>query len=151
MRAMDTKSRFRVLVVDDNPELLRSVRFALEALGNYEVETAVDGVEGLQRAVDLHPDCVIIDVKMPGINGNQLVTVLRGDPETAEIPLIILSALVQDDDVLRGHIAGVDQYLSKPFVVTDLIAAIERVTKMTPQERAARLQRLLDGDSDDHN
>jgi DNA-binding response OmpR family regulator len=52
---------------------------------------------------------------------------------------------------LRGHIAGVDQYLSKPFVVTDLIAAIERVTQMTPQERAARLQRLLDGDGDDHN
>jgi len=88
---------------------------------------------------------------MPGINGNQLVTVLRGDPETAGTPLIILSALVQDDDVLRGHIAGVDQYLSKPFVVTDLIAAIERVTQMTPQERAARLQRLLDGDGDDHN
>ncbi len=148
---MNTKSRFRVLVVDDNPELLESVRFALESLGNYEVETALDGVDGLQRAIDLHPDCAIIDVKMPGINGNQLVTVLRGDPQTADIPLIILSALVQDDDVLRGQIAGVDQYLTKPFIVTDLIEAIERVTKMTPQDRAARLQRLLDGDSENDN
>ena len=151
VRPMDMRSPFLVLVVDDNPELLRSVRFALEALGNYKVETALDGVEGLQRAVDMRPNCIIIDVKMPGINGNQLVTVLRGDPDTADIPLIILSALVQDDDILRGHIAGVDQYLSKPFIVTDLIAAIERVTQMTPQDRAARLQRLLDGESDDHN
>lgn len=137
--------QFRILVVDDNEDLLLSVKFALHALGNYAVDTANDGETGLERAVaSPRPDCVVVDVKMPGLNGNQLVRILRGDPQTADIPLIILSALVQEEDILRGQIAGVDQYLTKPFDVEVLIAAIERAVRLTPAERAARLRALLD-------
>lgn len=136
---------FRILVVDDNEELLLSVKFALHALGNYIVETALNGEEGLERAVESpRPDCIIVDVKMPGLNGNQLVRILRGDPLTADIPLIILSALVQEEDILRGQIAGVDQYLTKPFEVDALIAAIERAVHLTQADRLAQLRALLD-------
>jgi len=137
-------SPFRVLVVDDNRELLDAVRFALHALGTYEVETATGGAQGLERAIAQRPDCIVIDVKMPHIDGNQLVRVLRGDPDTAQIPLIILSALVQEEDVLRGRMAGVDEYLTKPFNVEDLVAAIERAVRLTPEERLARLHALLE-------
>lgn len=137
--------QYRILVVDDNEDLLLSVKFALQAWGNYIVETALNGEDGLDRAAGLpRPDCVVVDVKMPGLNGNQLVRILRGDPQTADIPLIILSALVQEEDILRGQIAGVDQYLTKPFDVEALVAAIERAVRLTSTERAARLRVLLD-------
>ena len=141
---MAASRRFHILVVDDNPDLLASVRFALEAFGTYEVETATNGMEGLERAVARQPDCMVIDVKMPSIDGNQLIRVLRGDPATAQIPLIILSALVQEDDLLRGHLAGVDQYLTKPFDVEALVEAIDHAVQLTPEARQARLRALLE-------
>src|SRR5262249_10146746 len=85
-----------VLIVDDNEELLGSLAFALQRLGGFRVALATDGADGLEKAVALRPHCMVIDVKMPEIDGLKLVRALRGDPETAGIPLIILSALVQD-------------------------------------------------------
>jgi CheY-like chemotaxis protein len=102
---------FTVLVVDDNDDLLYAVRTALELLGNFHVLTAKDGIEGLERATNNHPNCVVIDIRMPGLDGNQLVRALRGDRITAEIPLIILSALVQEKDQLIGLFSGADQYM----------------------------------------
>lgn len=92
---MSTPSRgaYRVLLVDDNPDLLDSLAFALRTLGGFRVDTATDGADGLGRAIEIMPHCVIIDVKMPAIDGYQLVRALRGDPATASIPLIVLSAL----------------------------------------------------------
>jgi hypothetical protein len=142
--------RFRVLLVDDNIELLEAVRFAL--LDDYRVETATSAEDALTRidqmAQGVHgalPDCMVVDVKMPGLNGVQLVRILRGDPATAQIPLIILSAYVQGEDILRGQLAGVDRYLAKPFDVAVLIDAIQQATHLTPQQRLARLRSFLDG------
>ena len=66
-----SSSKYTILIVDDNPELLESLRFAISLLGDgeFRVETAVDGAQGLERVVELRPDCVIIDVKMPTLNG----------------------------------------------------------------------------------
>src|SRR5690348_8593455 len=85
-----------VLIVDGNADLLESLSFALRTSGGFRVETATDGAQGLARAVELQPQCMIIDVKMPQIDGIRLVRALRGDPATASIPLVILSALVQE-------------------------------------------------------
>ncbi len=87
---------------------------------------------------------MVIDVKMPGLNGVQLVRILRGDPATAQIPLIILSAYVQGEDILRGQLAGVDRYLAKPFDVAVLIDAIQQATHLTPEQRLTRLRSFLD-------
>ena len=138
--------RFRVLLVDDNIELLEAVRFAL--LDDYFIETATSAEDALERIEQLAqgelPDCMVVDVKMPGLNGVQLVRILRGDPTTAQIPLIILSAYVQGEDILRGQLAGVDRYLAKPFDLEVLIDAIQQATRMTPEQRLVRLRSFLD-------
>ena len=131
-----------VLIVDDNEELIGSLSFALRTLGSFHIDVASDGAQGLAKAVALHPDCMVIDVKMPQIDGLQLVRALRGDPATADIPLVILSALVQEYDQALGMYAGADQYLTKPAKPQVVIAAIRRAIALTSEERRGRLQEL---------
>jgi CheY-like chemotaxis protein len=137
-----TETRRTVLVVDDNRQLLEFLTDALEELGDFRVVTAADGVEGLARYFALRPKCMIIDVRMPGIDGYQLVRALRGDPDSADTPLIILSAMAQDRDQLIGLFAGADIYLQKPVRPLDLIAAIERAIALGDRERAERMRLL---------
>lgn len=137
-----------VLIVDDNEELIGSLSFALRTLGSFRIEVASDGAEGLAKAVALHPDCMVIDVKMPEIDGLQLVRALRGDPATADIPLVILSALVQEYDQALGMYAGADQYLTKPAKPQVVIAAIRRAIALTGAERTRRLRDLAEADEE---
>src|SRR5215475_9336046 len=103
-------NRYTVLVVDDDPDLLQLLTDGLELLGNFTVVSATDGMQGLERFFEVRPDCMIIDVKMPGLDGYQLVRALRGDPESAATPLIILTAMAQDQNRMAGLVSGVDQY-----------------------------------------
>jgi CheY-like chemotaxis protein len=143
------ETRRTVLVVDDNRQLLDFLIDALEELGDFRVVTAADGAEGLERYFELRPHCMIIDVRMPGIDGYQLVRTLRSDPDSATTPLIILSAMALDSDKLFGLFAGADTYLQKPIRPLDLIAAIERAIALSEQERAARMQQLAEDDPTD--
>lgn len=138
--------QYTVLIVDDNDELLGSLRFALGALGPFQIVTASDGGEGLARASELRPDCIIIDVKMPGVDGLQLARTLRGDGETASIPLVILSALIQEKDQTVGMLAGADQYLTKPTKPQELVEAILRAIRLSEEERLRRMQTLATQD-----
>jgi two-component system, OmpR family, alkaline phosphatase synthesis response regulator PhoP len=131
-----------VLAVDDSTQLLGFIADALHELGNYRVVVAQDGEEGLDRCLELHPDGVMVDVMMPGLDGYQLVKALRGDPKTADIPIIILSALVQEIDQLIGLLAGADQYLLKPVDPLNLVEAIERSIARSQEERRHRLREL---------
>jgi CheY-like chemotaxis protein len=133
-----------ILVVDDNQELLRLITETLTLLSNYNVVTASNGIEGLTRAIELHPDCAIIDVKMPGLDGYQLVRALRGDPETASMPLVLLTALAQDHYRFAGLLVGADHYLTPPLKPPDLITAIEEAIAMSQEERISRAQALID-------
>jgi DNA-binding response OmpR family regulator len=142
---MNPKGPIRVLIVDDSPILLETIAFALSMRG-FAVETAEDGIKGLERAVEMQPNCIIIDVKMPGLNGLQLVRVLRGDPSTEHIPLIILSAMVQEADQLAGMFSGADQYLMKPINPQVLDNAIHRAIALDAEARAARLRDLVEGE-----
>jgi two-component system alkaline phosphatase synthesis response regulator PhoP len=128
----------KVLVIDDNPTIVELIKYAVNLQGTYQVIVAYDGVEGLEVFYREHPDCVIIDVKMPRMDGYQLVRCLRGDPRTANTPLIILSAMTREEDQMTGLLSGADEYLTKPFKPTALNAAIERVLKLTPDERQRR-------------
>ena len=135
-------SPYTVLIVDDNDELVKSLRFALSALGPFQIVTAADGAKGLERAYETRPHCIVIDVKMPGVDGLQLARALRGDPETASIPLVILSALIQEKDQTAGMLAGADQYLTKPTKPQELIEAILQAIRLSEGERQRRLQAL---------
>lgn len=132
----------KVLVIDDNPTIVELVKYAVHLYGNYEVVAAYDGEEGLRRFYQDRPDCVLIDVKMPRMDGYQLVRCLRGDADSAQVPLIILSAMIREEDQARGYLSGVDEYLTKPFKPAALGAALERVMKITAEQRYQRMREL---------
>lgn len=137
-----------VLIVDDSPELLEFITDALHELGDYTVVTAGDGEEALHVFEESRPDCLVVDVRMPRLNGYQLVRALRGDPALASTPLIMLSAMAQDRDQLAGMLSGADRYLLKPIDPLVLVEAIERAIRLGTAERAARMLQLAYGDED---
>jgi CheY-like chemotaxis protein len=141
----EPRARRRILVVDDDADLIAVLSDGLELLGEHEVIAARDGVSGLERFEEVAPDCVVVDVRMPGLDGYQFVRALRGDRATARTPIIVLSALVQDREQLAGLLSGADAYLLKPVKIVDLIAAIEQVIRLSEEERAAQT-RFLAGD-----
>jgi|GEM_PF-272044 two-component system alkaline phosphatase synthesis response regulator PhoP len=132
----------KVLVIDDNPTIVELIRHAVNMQGKYSVIVAYDGVQGLEQFYAEHPDCVIVDVRMPRMDGYQVVRCIRGDSVSAHTPLIILSAMIEEDDQLTGLLSGVDEYLAKPFKPSVLCATLERVMQITPEEREHRIERL---------
>jgi two-component system alkaline phosphatase synthesis response regulator PhoP len=134
----------KVLVIDDNPTIVELIRHAVRLQGKYDVVVAYDGVQGLEQFYQEQPDCVIVDVKMPRMDGYQVVRCIRGDSDsaTAHTPLIILSAMTEEDDQLTGILSGVDEYLAKPFRPSVLCATLERVMRITPEQREQRLEQL---------
>jgi DNA-binding response OmpR family regulator len=128
--------------VDDDPALMIALTEGLELIGGYEVISASDGAMGLERFFDLAPDCVVVDVRMPGLNGYQFVRALRGDQSTAQAPVIMLSALVQDHEQLAGLLSGADAYLTKPVKIVDLVHTIDRAIRTSADERQQRSLRL---------
>jgi DNA-binding response OmpR family regulator len=116
-----------VLVADDDEDILQLVSFRLER-AEYTVVTAADGQQALAAARQHQPDLAVLDVMMPGLNGYEVTRQLRADAATAQIPVILLTARVQEADVSRGFEAGADDYLRKPF---------------SPQELRSRVQAIL--------
>jgi|SRR5215469_11407929 len=136
---------YTILIIDDNPQLLRAYAEGLPLVGRFVVTTAVNGIEGLKRYEEVHPHCVVVDVKMPGLDGYQFVQALRGDLQTATTPLIILTALTQDDERFHGLATGADRYLVKPVRPSELAAAIYQVCALDEDDRVAQLRKLVEG------
>jgi DNA-binding response OmpR family regulator len=133
-----------VLIVEDNVELLELLLQSLPVLGGFRVFGAKDGLDGLLQFEEIRPDCVVVDVRMPELNGYQFVRSLRGDPATAETPLIILTALTQDRDRFVGMATGVDLFLNKPIMPSELAQAIHQVIARTSAEREAAYRALVE-------
>jgi DNA-binding response OmpR family regulator len=121
----------RVLVVDDDPVILELLRINFEIEG-YEVLPATDGEQGLAKARDEEPDVVLCDIMMPRLDGIELVTRLRGDPRTAHLPVVLLSAKAQKVEVDRGLSVGADDYVTKPF---DPLELLDRVNAVLAKSR----------------
>src|SRR5512141_2052143 len=118
----------RILVVDDEKHIVRLVQVNLERQG-YEVVTANDGKEALEKVESERPDLVVLDVMMPYMDGFEVLQNLRRNPSTRDIPVIMLTAKAQDQDVFRGWQSGVDCYLTKPFNPMELISFVKRIFK----------------------
>ncbi len=109
-----------VLVVDDDPVILKLLEVNFEMEG-FQVVRAADGAEGLERAREVRPDIVVLDVMMPRMTGYEVAKALREDDGTAHIPIIFVTARAQSSDVERGMELGVEDYVTKPFDPLDLI------------------------------
>jgi DNA-binding response OmpR family regulator len=116
-----------ILIADDDPDILALISFRLERAG-YEVVQARNGEEAVQLALAKRPDLAVIDVMMPRIDGYEATRQLRQHEETSRMPIILLTARVQEEDIARGFDAGADDYVKKPF---------------SPQELGSRVQAVL--------
>jgi len=116
----------RVLVVDDDAVIRQLICVNLELEG-FEVHTAEDGQDALDKVRDVDPVVVTLDIMMPRLDGWETAERLRNDPETAHVKVILLSARAQEADVRRGKGIGVDAYLTKPFDPDELIDAVRRL------------------------
>jgi len=115
-----------ILAVDDEPNIRRLVEVNLQRAG-YHVTTAADGVEALERIQREPPDMVVLDWMMPRLDGLEVLKRLKADPETAEIPIVMLTAKAQDADIFRGWQSGADCYLIKPFNPMELQSFVRRI------------------------
>jgi len=138
-----------ILLVDDNPAIFTMYRDVLPVMSPYTILTAHNGFDALEQVEDHQHNgntpplrCIVIDVMMPVLDGIQLVRALRGDPATADIPLVILTALAQDQQRFTGLASGADQYLTKPVNVPDLLAAINTAIGLSLADRQQRLHDL---------
>jgi two-component system alkaline phosphatase synthesis response regulator PhoP/two-component system response regulator VicR len=118
----------KILAVDDERHIVRLVQVNLERAG-YEVITAYDGKDALEKVASEQPDLVVLDVMMPYMDGFEVLQNLRKNQATRELPVIMLTAKAQDADVFRGWQSGVDCYLTKPFNPMELISFVKRIFK----------------------
>jgi CheY-like chemotaxis protein len=114
-----------VLVIEDEAPLRANLVRILSAEG-YRVIAAADGDEGLRRVREGRPDLVICDILMPLVDGFGVLAALRSQPETAAIPFIFLTASADKENLARGLRSGANEYVTKPFKIADLLAAVRR-------------------------
>lgn len=120
----------KILVCDDERHIVRLIQVNLERHG-YQVVTAYDGKEGLEKARAEKPDLMVLDVMMPYMDGFEVLKTLKREPETENLPVIMLTAKAQDKDVFEGYHYGADMYLTKPFNPMELISFVKRIAQGT--------------------
>jgi CheY-like chemotaxis protein len=122
--AASTKS-VRLLLVEDNPLVRRLIADGLESV--CEVEIASDGGDALLKVIDEPPDCILCDYKMPGLDGRQLFEKLRGREKTRHIPFLFMAGRADIEERLRPLVDGVEDFITKPFLLKDLIRITKKV------------------------
>ena len=121
----------RVLVVDDDEVIRRLIAVNLQLEG-FDVETAVDGQDCLDRVTDIDPDVITLDVMMPRLDGWETAVQLRKSPETSHIKVVLITARAQEDDKTRGRRVGADAYLTKPFDPNEMIRVVRQLAGGAP-------------------
>ena len=116
----------KILVCDDERHIVRLIQVNLERQG-YIVITAFDGKEGLEKVRSEKPDLCVLDVMMPYMDGFEVLKNIRKDPDTENLPVIMLTAKAQDKDVFEGYHYGADMYLTKPFNPMELVTFVKRI------------------------
>lgn len=138
----------RLLVVDDEPNLLRAVAACLKAEA-YEVSTARSGHEALMQLAESIPDLIISDIRMPGMDGYKLARQLRGSPRTALVPIVFLTAKDETADRIEGFRAGVDAYLTKPFEPEELIAVVNAILQRVERTHSQIARLVSSGNTEE--
>ena len=137
----------RILVVDDEEDILELVRFNLAREG-YPVICTVSGEDALQIARKEHPDLIVLDLMLPGIDGLDVAKTLKNDPKTRDIAIVMLTAKGEEADIVTGLELGADDYVTKPFSPRILVARVKtvlrrRVSEMPEDDSVLKIHNLL--------
>jgi len=120
-------SQYNVLAVDDIPLNLLLVQKMLSRF-NFQMRTAANGQQALDAVAQRKPDLILLDLMMPGIDGFEVIRRLRADPATADIQIVILSALNSNEDIVKGFNVGANDFIMKPIIMEKLLSCV--VTQM---------------------
>jgi len=123
----DSDEPRRILYIEDNPANIRLLEFLIARHVEFALETAISAEDGIEMAYADPPDLILMDIGLPGMDGFEALEVLRNDPRTSAVPVMAVSANAMRHDVERGQQAGFVDYLTKPIVIDDFLAAINRV------------------------
>jgi DNA-binding response OmpR family regulator len=121
-------SQVKILVVDDEPDLVSTVEYRLK-FANCSVVTASNGQQGLEQAAAEKPDLILLDTNMPGMNGHEMLERLRADPAIKHIPVIMVTARCEPQDIAAASTRGISDYVTKPFDFAQLLEKIHTVLK----------------------
>jgi two-component system, cell cycle response regulator len=133
-------NRNSVILIVDDEESARDTLEALLASGGYDLKFAIDGPSGLEMAKETRPDLVLLDVMMPGMDGFEVCRKLREMEEINNVPIVLVTALDDQDSKLRGIEAGADDFVSKPYDTTELRARVKTITRLDRYRRTAEEQ-----------
>jgi DNA-binding response OmpR family regulator len=136
--AMSTISeRRRLLVVEDEHDIASLIRHTLERTGDFEVQTAFAGDTAVKAAIENPPDLMILDLNLPILDGIEVFRTLRARPQTATIPVIMLTCRTSEDDRVKGLEFGADDYMVKPFSLRELVARVRTLLRRSQPPNAA--------------
>lgn len=141
---MPENARKKILVVDDESDVADLVAYHLKSKG-YVVETVNDPNRSIGAARSFMPDLVILDVMMPDLNGIQICRMLRADPKLKAVPVIFLTAKVEENDRVQGLETGADDYVCKPFSTKELVLRVQTILRRTSEPAAEPQPKLVAG------
>ena len=121
-------AKTKILVIDDEPNIVQTLQDRLE-MNEYEVVTAGNGREGLEKFAQEKPDVILLDVIMPIMDGHEMLEKLRRQPDGQDVSVIMLTARSQTQDIARANACGIDDYIVKPFDLSELLEKIEGVVE----------------------
>jgi DNA-binding response OmpR family regulator len=134
----------RILVVDDEPDVVGLLEFNLKAAG-MEVAAANDGPEALRKARSAIPSLIVLDLMLPDMDGLEVCKLLRRDPETARVPILMLTAKTTELDRVLGLEIGADDYLTKPFSPRELVLRVKKLV-LRSEDKPAKSDRFQAGE-----
>jgi len=128
----------KILVVDDENDILELVRFNLNKAG-YSVDCASTGESALEKIKHHKPDLILLDLMLPGIDGLEVCKILKSNPETAQIPIIMLTAKSEETDIVVGFELGADDYITKPFSPRVLVARVKTLLRRKAEKTPSQM------------
>lgn len=123
-------AKHRILIVDDDKDILQIIKLALS--DKYEVVTALDGFSGLQKAQAVEPDMMLLDIRMPKVDGHQLIDAIHHSPKLHNVPVVVITAHADPEDEFYAMQQGVSAYIAKPFEMLELVKKIDEVLVHKP-------------------
>ncbi len=130
-------SKHNILVIEDDEDIANNIKYNLERGGPYDVSIALTGEAGLEMCEDRECALIILDLNLPGMSGFELCRALRRRRRTAQIPILMLSARISEDDKVHGFDLGADDYVTKPFSMRELKARVAALLKRRRETEAA--------------